>query len=385
MATLGTPAQRPSLRRFLRWGPRRIGWEETVHLVWLSYLVFQPMFDPTATAASWAFVALAVIAFLPVYFWTWSQRGTDALPGIAVLAAMGVLGVQFNAGAAAFLIYAAALTGTKLPTRTAIGALVVLFAFVLVSAFTSGVPWPFTLTAFIPALVFVPFIGGINALYAARHEANAKLRRAHDEIERMAAIAERERIARDLHDLLGHTLSVIVLKSELASKLAATQPERAAQEIRDVERISRRALGEVREAVVSYRRRGLPAEIDEARGAFEAARVGLTVDLPELLPPPRVEGVLALVLREALTNVVRHAHATTCRVRLHGDGDAWTLEVADDGIARLEDDGIGRLEHEGSGLRGMRERVEALGGSVDVLTGGGLRLVARVPHRGAAA
>ena len=376
MAASSTPALRTFLRRAVRWGPRRIGWEEVVHLVWLAYLVFQPLFDPTATAAAWAFVALAVAVFLPVYFWTWSQRGTGALPGIVVLEAMGVFGVQANAGAAAFLIYAAAATGTKLPTPMAMRALVALMALVVVAAFTSGVPWPFTLTAFIPALVFVPFIGGLNVFYAARHEADAKLRRAHDEVERMAAIAERERIARDLHDLLGHTLSVIVLKSELASKLAAAHPERAAEEIRDVERISRRALGEVREAVVSYRRRGLPAEVDEARGAFEAARVALAVDLPELLPPPRVEGVLALVLREALTNVVRHARATACRVRLHDDGAAWTLDVADDGV--------GRVEREGSGLRGIRERVEALGGTVDVLTGGGLRLIARVPSGGAA-
>jgi hypothetical protein len=128
------------------------------------------------------------------------------------------------------------------------------------------------LTAFVPPLVFVPFIGGLNVFYATRREADARSGRAHDEIERMAAIAERERIARDLHDLLGHTLSVIVLKSELASKLAASQPERAAEEIRDVERISRRALTEVREAVVRYRRRGLPAEVDEARDALRRRR-----------------------------------------------------------------------------------------------------------------
>lgn len=377
MTTHGTAARRPSWRRVLRWGPRRIGWEEIVHLVWLSFLVFQPLFDPDATAASWAAVALAVLAFLPVYFWTWSQRGTNVLPGIVVLALMGALGPQVNTGASVFLIYAAAAAGAQLPPRLAIASIASLLALVVVAAVTSGVPWPFTLAAFLAPFVFVPFIGGANAFYAARQEADAKLRRAHDEIERMAAIAERERIARDLHDLLGHTLSVIVLKSELASKLAAADPERAADEIRDVERISRRALGEVREAVVSYRGRGLPAEVEAARSAFEAASVQLTVDLPERLPPPRIEGALALVVREALTNVVRHAAAAACRVRLHDDGAAWTLEVTDDGI--------GHIEREGHGLRGIRERVEALGGSVDLRTGRGLRLVARVPSGGAGA
>lgn len=377
MASPSVPARRPLASRVLRWGPRRITLEEGVHLVWLVFLVFQPLFDQDATARSWAFVGVAVLAFLPVYFWTWSQRGTDTLPGIVVLACMGVLGAQVNTGASGFLIYAAAVAGAMLPTRMAIRTIVALFAAVVVAALTSSVPWPFVLAAFVPPLVFVPFIGGVNVFYASRRAADAKLRRAHDEIERMAAIAERERIARDLHDLLGHTLSVIVLKSELASKLAAAQPERAAEEIRDVERISRRALGEVREAVVSYRRRGLPAEIDEARDALGAARVALEVDLPERLPPPRVEGVLALVLREALTNVVRHARATVCRVRLSEDGSAWTLEVVDDGH--------GAVASEGSGLRGIRERVEGLGGSVDLVAGGGFRLLARIPTGAATA
>jgi len=375
-STITPTSSRRSLRRALRWGPRPITWEDAVHLIWLSALVFQPLFDPATTSASWLYVGLAVLAFLPVYFWTWSQRGSDALPGIAVLAVMGVLGVTINTGAGAFLIYAAAGAGAKLPTRMAIATIGALLALVVVAAFVSSVPWPIRLMAFLPPLVFVPFIGGLNVFYAARQEADTKLRRAHDEIERMAAIAERERIARDLHDLLGHTLSVIVLKSELASKLAAADPERATAEIRDVERISRRALGEVREAVVHYRRRGLPAEVDEARDAFAAVDVELDVAFPDRLPPPRVEGVLALVLREALTNVVRHARARTCRVQLRGDDAAWTLEVADDGN--------GSVEREGSGLRGIRERVEAVGGSVDLITGGGVVLVARVPTAAAA-
>lgn len=111
---------------------------------------------------------------------------------------------------------------------------------------------------------------GNHASYR-RRVADAQLAAAHAEQERLAAEAERERIARDLHDLLGHTLSVIVLKSELAGKLAGRDPARAAEEIREVERISREALGEVRAAVSGYRGSGLSAELARAKVALDAA------------------------------------------------------------------------------------------------------------------
>lgn len=222
-----------------------------------------------------------------------------------------------------------------------------------------------------PAVLLTPMIGAFMLFDSMRARANARLLRAQDEIERLATIAERERIARDLHDLLGHTLSVIVLKSELAAKLADRDAARAATEIRDVERISRRALGEVREAVVRYRQRGLAAELEEARAAFEAAAVELGVALPDAPPPPRVEGVLAMVAREALTNVLRHAGASRCDVRVARDDDAWVLEV--------RDDGHGRLGPVGNGLTGVRERVMTLGGRVDVQGGAGVRLTVTLP------
>ena len=354
---------------------RRRDPEIYVHLVWLAFLVFQPVFDPTSGARDWWAVAAMVAFFLPVYFWTWSRSGRAAVPGIAVLAAMGAVLPAVNSGASGFLIYAAAAAGLKLPARAGLLSIAGLMALAVVSAALSPIPWPVVLAVYTPPLLMVPLIGGLNVYYGIQARANRRLHRAHDEIERLAAIAERERIARDLHDLLGHTLSVIVLKSELAAKLADHDATRATNEIRDVERISRRALGEVREAVARYRQRGLAAELEEARAAFDAASVRLGFALPDAPPPPRVEGVLAMVAREALTNVLRHARASRCDVRLDHDGGAWVLEV--------RDDGHGRLGPAGNGLAGVRERIEALGGRVDVSGGAGVRLVARLP--GAAA
>jgi two-component system sensor histidine kinase DesK len=205
----------------------------------------------------------------------------------------------------------------------------------------------------------------------------------------LAAVAERERIARDLHDVLGHTLSVIVLKAELANRLLThpTNPDavRAAIEIADVERTARTALAEVREAIGGYRARGLAAEIESARRTLDTAGVRLIVGndaegtaIPSLTMPNLTVGlsaaeetVLALALREAVTNIVRHSRATTCTLRF----------VADSGVRRLvvEDNGQHPVTREGNGLRGMRERVEAIGGQLRLECDHGTRLLITLP------
>ncbi|HEX3472825.1 MAG TPA: sensor histidine kinase, partial [Silvibacterium sp.] len=176
---------------------------------------------------------------------------------------------------------------------------------------------------------------------------------------------------RDLHDVLGHTLSVIVLKSELAGRLFVRDPERAAREIADVEMISRKALSEVREAIRGYRAEGLAAEIKRAQSTLDAAGVTLVFDEkpPEL--NPAVETVMSLVVREAVTNIVRHARASQCSMRISAQNGHTLLVV--------EDDGRGGVSEEGNGLRGMRERVEGLGGRFAVDSSRGTRLTIQLP------
>jgi two-component system sensor histidine kinase DesK len=216
-------------------------------------------------------------------------------------------------------------------------------------------------------------VGYITLHEAQNRRADARLRLAHDQIEHLAAVAERERIGRDLHDLLGHTLSLIVLKSELAAKLATRDPERAAREIKDVEQVARRALREVREAIRGYRA-SLAEEVGQARSILAAAGIRAHVDAERADLPREAEEALALALREAVTNVVRHSRADTCRVELRVEGGACTLVV--------DDDGHGTSAPEGSGLRGMRERIAAAGGTVHRgpgADGRGVRMEASVP------
>jgi len=331
-------------------------------LVYLGALVFQPAFDPDTTAADWAAVALMVAVFVPLYrasLRTRDQRRLGLL--LAALAGLGLVGSLVNAGAGVFVVYAAAMAGRLEPTRRALLAIGGLVAVAGAGLVISPVPMPWRLLAVVPVLVFVLVIGAAGIVEAERERTQARLRRADEEIERLATIAERERIARDLHDLLGHTLSVVVLKSELAGRLVRSDPARAEQEVRDVEHTARTALAEVRSAVAGYRATGLGAELVNARRALSAAGVDLqaAIDVPVL--PAEHEVALALALREAVTNVVRHADAHHATIRAEATSQQVWLEVSDDGR--------GTQGPDGSGLAGMRERAEALGGQVSRYTG----------------
>jgi two-component system sensor histidine kinase DesK len=222
-----------------------------------------------------------------------------------------------------------------------------------------------------PATFLSTFIGAGNIYFAQRNRHIDRLRKAHEEIEHLAKVAERERIARDLHDVLGHTLSLITLKSELAGKLIDRDPVQAKAEIRDVEQTARQALADVRQAIGGYRSKGLDAEIRQAKTTLETAGVQVDVQSSRVELPATQESVLALSLREAVTNVVRHAQASHCSVRLERRNGHLHLEV--------HDDGRGGVIIEGNGLRGMRERVENLGGKLQRDTTRGTRLQITLP------
>ncbi len=353
----------------MSWRAFTIPKRSLVWLVYLGTLVFQPLFDSTATWVDWALTGLVILAFLPVYGWTerhacdrpYFWRGQPGgLLGIAVMLAMAVFLAPINAGTSVFFIYAAATGGIMRPRRLAIGVVAASFLLVPVAAMFSVVPFPWVLYPYAPALVFVPIIGIANYFQREREDHRARLAMAQDEIERLATIAERERIARDLHDLLGHTLSTITLKSELAAKLLDRDKERAAKEISDVERISRDALSQVREAVRGYRSSGLEGELANAKLALEAAGIEFDYYFESLDLPPTAESVLALALREGVTNVVRHSGASSAQVKIETRGGHAFLVVTDDGTLRTAD------PQDTGGLSAMRSRVEALAGNVSL-------------------
>ena len=171
--------------------------------------------------------------------------------------------------------------------------------------------------------------------------------------------------------MLGHTLSIIILKSELAGKLIDYDPARAKAEIADVEQTSRTALAEVRSTIRGYRTDTLEAELKQAKAALETAGVSVRSEAEKICLSATQESVVALVLREAVTNIVRHANARNCHVRLTPLNGTCLLEI--------QDDGQGGDQLEGSGIRGMRERVESLGGTFERKIGQGTTLVIQFP------
>jgi two-component system sensor histidine kinase DesK len=349
-----------------------IGTQGNSGYIWLAYSAFF-IIDPIMSHSRRLWIECGVIyaIFLVIYVSYMRARTTRQRHGLIVaLYILGVASFPITAGASSFFIYSAAF----LPF---VVASIPIFVTILIAQalglLVEGVllhtnPISLALTVFLMGIV-----GVSNAFIARQKRADIKLRMAHEEIEQLAAVAERERIARDLHDVLGHTLSVIVLKAELAGRLIERDPQRAAQEIADVERTARTALSEVRAAIGGYRSQGLPAEMELARNTLQAAGVTLECETPLPHLHATEETVLCLAVREGVTNIVRHAQATHCRIGFNTSVDGYRSLL-------ITDDGAHPNLHEGNGLRGMRERVQSLGGRLSITTDPGVTLLIELPQ-----
>ncbi|MET8948252.1 histidine kinase [Streptomyces sp. NPDC004542] len=208
----------------------------------------------------------------------------------------------------------------------------------------------------------------VTAAILSLSEAVRDLRAAREELARQAVEKERLRFSRDLHDLLGHTLSVIVVKSEAARRLAPRDITAALAQIGDIESVGRQALTEIREAVTGYREGSLATELTRARSALSAASVEPVVRQSGTPLAPQTEALLGWVVREAVTNVVRHSDATRCEITVESGTGRARLTVTDNGtgtgtgtgkVVTRPAEGIG-----GTGLKGLAERLAAAGGSL---------------------
>ncbi|MFI8101885.1 sensor histidine kinase [Streptomyces sp. NPDC086023] len=351
--------------------------------VWLFYLG-APVSDLVAGGHSTGVRILGCLGLAAFIAWclvlllrTRRRASTPRLmASVGVLAAQAlVLSVCLGREWLVLFVYVSIASGAALPARVAhwtVPGATVLLVLAALSVPAGGY--------YLAGLVVPALLGGF-AVIGVREmvRTTLELRQARATVARLAANEERLRLARDLHDLLGRSLSLITLKSELAGRMLPDHPEKAAAQVADIEKVGRQALADVREAVSGYRRPTLPGELAGARTALAAA--GIVADLPAdpQLPelPEEAESALAWALREAVTNVVRHSGARRCSVRLAARqtpaGPELELAVADDGP------GAGAVVP-GSGLAGLTERLAAAGGTLSAgPSGGGFTLAARIP------
>lgn len=339
----------------------------------------------TAIVAAYLGAALSVRNWAdPVPWYTWAVVGVFT-------ALVVVLPLAFGREWIGLPVYLAVVYAITLPFRWSpigiVAAPVLAFVQALLLDASVGTAASITLTTFSIGLMMVAF-------RRARILVN-QLRAARGEVARLAATEERLRIARDLHDLLGHSLSLIVLKSELARRLAERDPSQVAKvavEVGDIESVARQALADVREAVSGYRQRTLTDELDSARAILGTAGVDVVVRTSGGPLPDQLDGLFGWAVREAVTNVVRHAGATQCEITVTYDGDGRS---AGDGAGERNGDGNGgpaRLQVRdngrgagayapGNGLTGLTERIEDAGGSVEAgpVPTGGFRLAVHLP------
>lgn len=342
-----------------------LGWAP---FAWLSYLGFFLAYPVVhrASLGQWLVTLAGIAVFLVLYFRAfWSPPG-ELMMIIGAITAIGVVYAPFNGGASAFFIYAAAFACETGPPRRAVTVIGSVVAVCLAEAWLLDLPPWF----WIPGAGISVVVGGVNIHWVEQRRHGARLRKVQDE---MAAVAERDRIASELHDLLGHNLSMIILKAELASKIVGTDPIRARDEIADVERVSRETLSRVREAVRGYRSQGVQSEVELVRSSLAEAGIDTSVEIDPVRLDGTCETVAALFLREAGTNIIRHSGARRAWIAIAERPEHVEL--------RVRDDGKGGAHRAGFGLSAMRARIEAVGGLLEIDGSEGTALAVRLPLR----
>jgi two-component system sensor histidine kinase DesK len=343
--------------------PRRLG--HLFSVIWLVFLVdpLQAGWQHRDTWQGWVGV-VATVLFAAVYVVAFAvvrgralRTGALASPhGAWVLSAMFALAVVMcltvGEAALATSVYLTVTAVMFLPTRVAVTVVLLLAGATL--GLTVVVPgWDPLPSLLLSIFLAAVAMWGVSQLV----RRNVQLSLAREENARLAVEEERNRVARDLHDILGHSLTVITVKAELAGRLMDVDPERARSEVADLERLSRDALADVRRAVEGYRELTLAGELARARAALRAAEIH--ADLPTSIDvvPGDLRELFAWGVREGVTNVIRHSAATRCTIRLASD----SVEVRDNGRGPRDTEWQGRA---GNGLRGLCERAAAAGATL---------------------
>jgi len=370
-----------------------------VSIVWLPFGLSTAINDLLSShLKSPHYIAMAIGATLFLCIYLWGIYGnvrhlvTTAPPlkrikasawlTIAILTVLSIIMVWLSEKDwASLFIFVCAYASGRLPTVPAVWTATGILLYPIIGTLTQGLSWP----ELGSALFLIGVVSFMTITMVRSYRTSQELRAAREEIAHLAVTTERLRIARDLHDLLGHNLSLIALKSELARRMINKDVERATTEISDIEQAARTMLQEVREAVGSYRQPTLSSELHRAQEILAAAGIAYHYEGDENIMddlPNALEAVFAWTVREGVTNIIRHSRAHQCVIRMARTRHEGSVEIINDGagIANPVQDSA-FTQWAGNGLRGLTERVEALGGQFNAGfdVSGGFRLAAMIP------
>ncbi len=347
-------------------------WVDAIHLLWSLWIFITPIFG----GYTWHWLVLTLLSY-PIFLVLYakcclSSRRLAPWYAFALVGLCFALMPWYPSGLSYFVFGCVMIGSCRMSLRRYLGVLTGLNVVLMGVAWLANYhPWQSLLP--IPLCTYI--IGVIISVERTNQDKDAELQLSHEEVRRLAGLAERERIGRDLHDLLGHTLSLITLKLELSRKLFDRDSEAARREMEEAEKVARHALAEVRSAVSGIRATDLAAELASARLLLESSRVHFDYgELPTDLPAD-IERGFSLIVREAATNIARHAEASAAKIEIVREHASVRMLISDNGRG-----GIGS---DGNGLCGMRERVRALGATLTIESPRGhgtkLRIVAPVP------
>lgn len=311
--------------------------------------------------------ALALTGFVLIYWRSFHQGSTALVLSIVTMVSIGIALIPVGGAWSVLAIYPAIQAARLRPQRWAVWAIPLCVAAFVIAGIVSGQP----IAWWLPSLILPIVIGGAMLSRQAFYDRTRTLLATQEEVRRLAALAERERMARDVHDLIGRTLTLIALKADLLERLAVRDGRAAAKEAHSIGEQARAGFAEIRAALDGHSGGSLAGEIVASIAALEAAGIRANAHGETAAMPPDAGAILAMTLREAVTNVIRHAEADRCTIELKRDASHLTLSVVDDGAATAI--------VEGNGLTGMRLRLAAAGGTLFIRTGAGTVLVASVP------
>lgn len=347
--------------------------ESKLSWVYLINLIFYIIPLLTARFSPWQYLSMlmALLLFLGCYFWAYRCNRHNMHWPIAGIVLVAALITPVNPGSVSMFAYAGFFIGFAYSLKRYLLLITLLLALLVLLDLTLTIHWNLFLIMGIPIVLAVSFLGRAE---------QAKLRhrlaeqQSGDEIKQLATMVERERIGRDLHDILGHTLSSVILKADLAEKLLARQQAEAAQQqLTELSQIAREALSQVRQSVSGYKHHGLTAEVARLLSRLRDAGfvAELTGEIPQL--DSRRETAIVLALTELVTNIMRHSKGDSCQLRF--TEQAGTLHIC------LSDNGRQADVKEGNGITGLRERLTAINATLKLQHNQGLTATIELPQQ----